>query len=228
MSKEYLVWDLPLRIFHWSIATTFFALWYTSDQDTGLIEIHIKLGFVALGLVLFRVAWGVIGTKHALFKNFIPTLIQLKQYLKRDNTKPTFAGHNPAGSLMVVLMLVLILVQAISGLFINDDVFSSGPYYGSISDSAGSLMNTIHHKGFDIILISVTIHILAVLYYWKVKKKNLVKPMITGKKSSKDASSHDSIKHSKLVIALVTITSIGLFIYWLVVLNAPVVEELYY
>jgi len=226
MSKQYLIWDLPLRIFHWSIASIIFALWYTSDQDIGL---HIQLGFVALGLVLFRIIWGLIGTKHALFKNFIPTLSKLKQYLSKDkdSDKLAFVGHNPAGSLMVILMLVLILVQAISGLFINDDVFSSGPYYGSISDSANSLMNTIHHKGFDIILISIAIHILAVLYYWKVKHKNLVKPMITGKKSNNDASSHDSIAHSKLLIALITVIIIAMFVYWLVVLNAPVIEEFY-
>ena len=230
MNEKHLVWDLPLRIFHWSIAMAFFGLWYTSDQDRGLIEYHLILGYIVLGLVVFRLIWGIVGTKYAKFKNFNFSLTELKHYLKGQtpNNSQQSVGHNPAGSFVVCVLLAVLLLQAVSGLFINDDVFSSGPYYGSLSGFAESIMKYLHHSIFDWILYLSVLHIIAVFYYLLVKKQNLIKAMITGKKSDKHMSSNDSIGHSKLWLALIIAILVTGFVYWLVVLNAPVVEEYYY
>lgn len=228
MSKEYLIWDLPLRIFHWCFVIVLSALWYTSDQDVGLIELHMKLGYFALFLVLFRLIWGVVGTKHAKFINFLPNYIAIKTYLLNFNKAKHYAGHNPIGSLMVFLMLFLALSQAISGLFINDDIFSSGPYYGTVSESLEKVFNFIHRNAFDVLAIAALIHVLAVLYYVRVKKQPLIKAIIHGKKRSPFATDSDQIKHSRLLIALVVAGIVAVFIYWLVVLNAPIIEEYYY
>lgn len=221
--KQYLIWDLPTRIFHWLLVVTLLALWYTSENE--LIELHIKCGYFALSLIVFRIVWGVVGTRHAKFHAFFPTPSRLKRFLVDKHESP---GHNPLGALMIILMILLIGLQAMSGLFINDDVFSSGPYYGVLSSELESLMNTIHHNAFDFILIASVIHIAAIVYYRVVKKRNLVKPMITGKKNQDEVKEHDSIPDSKLITFIICAAVVGLFIYWLVVINAPVIEEYYF
>lgn len=223
--KQFLIWDLPTRIFHWALVLCLIGLWYTAESDGEYIELHMQLGYVVLGLICFRLIWGVVGTRHARFVSFLPTLTKIKTYVKSSSNYP---GHNPLGALMVIALLVLILLQASTGLFIDDDIFSAGPYNGVLSSSLESLMNTIHHNAFDFILAASAIHILAVMFYWKVKRKNLVRPMFTGKKSEQDVKPEDAIGHSKLIVALCVILAVAAFVYWLVVLNAPVVEEFYY
>lgn len=228
MTEKHLIWDLPLRIFHWSFAVTVIASWYTAEQGADLIEIHIKLGFVALALLVFRVLWGIIGPKHARFTQFFPSPKKLLGYLKNSKSQRTTPGHNPLGAMMVVLMILLISIQAISGLFINDDVFSSGPYYGSISNELEKVMRFLHHNTFDFMIAAIGLHLAAVAYYWRVKKQNLVLPMITGNKPAEQVEAIDAIPHSKIILACVLAVFCVGFVYWLVVVNAPVIEELYY
>ncbi|KGJ92823.1 cytochrome b/b6 domain-containing protein [Colwellia psychrerythraea] len=228
MTEKHLIWDLPLRIFHWSFAGTILASWYTAEQEGEMIDLHMQLGFVALGLIIFRILWGVIGPKHARFVNFIPSPKTLISYLHPAKESKVTAGHNPLGALMVVLMIVLITLQAVSGLFINDDIFSSGPYYGSLSNDLEKIMAFIHHNTFDFMIAAIALHLGAVAYYWHIKKQNLVLPMITGKKSAEQVKAIDAIPHSKVILGcLVAVCCVGL-IYWLVVINAPVIEEFYY
>ena len=86
MTEKHLIWDLPLRIFHWGFAATTLAAWYTAEQGADLVEIHMKLGFVALALITFRVLWGLIGPKHARFSQFLPSPKQLIAYLRPSKT----------------------------------------------------------------------------------------------------------------------------------------------
>ncbi|MDG1752209.1 MAG: cytochrome b/b6 domain-containing protein [Thalassotalea sp.] len=228
MVKQQLVWDLPVRIFHWCFVCVLVALWYTSDQDNDLIEIHMKLGYTALSLVLFRVLWGIWGTRYAQFKNFIPSISELKAYIHdfRLGKAKAYIGHNPLGSLMVVFILFAVLLQATSGLFISDDIFSAGPYNGTLSESFEKLLKTTHSNGFNIILTLSGLHIFAVLYYLIIKKQNLIKPMFNGKKLN--IGKNDGIAHSRLLIAFIIAVVVVGFVYWLVVINAPVIEEYYY
>jgi cytochrome b len=229
LSKSALVWDLPLRIFHWLFACTVLASWYTSDQDHDLIEVHIQLGYFALGLLIFRIIWGVVGTKHARFISFIPKPKQLLEYIKslKQSRAPTSIGHNPLGSLMVILMIILISLQAISGLFINDDVYSAGPYNAIVSKDVERVMAFLHHHVFDYMIAAIALHLLAIFYYVRIKKESLIVPMITGKKLSKHMNDSDVIKHSRLWLATFIIIMVTAFVYWLVVLNVPIVEEYY-
>ncbi|PKI17889.1 cytochrome b/b6 domain-containing protein [Colwellia sp. 12G3] len=228
MTDKHLIWDLPLRIFHWSFAVTILACWYTAEQGADLVEIHMKLGFVAITLIVFRVLWGLIGPKHARFSQFVPSPKTLLSYLRKSKSDKTTPGHNPLGAMMVILMILLISTQAISGLFINDDVFSSGPYYGSISNGLEKIMRLLHHNTFDFMIAAIGLHLAAVAYYWRVKKQNLVLPMITGKKSAEQVNAVDAIPHSKIILACVVAVCCVGFVYWLVVMNAPVIEEFYY
>jgi cytochrome b len=240
--QKLLIWDLPLRIFHWLFALTIVGAWYTSEQGSDFIEYHMLLGYFAIGLLVFRIAWGVLGPRHARFSQFMPSMSTLITYVKCIKSKQSYysPGHNPLGSLMVVLMIVLITLQAVSGLFINDDVFSSGPYYDSVSKNVEAVMVFLHHHIFDYVIAAIVLHLIAIFYYVRIKKINIILPMITGNKLARDIDQntdetskeglHDkvAIKHSKLWVAAGVILLTILFVYWLVVLNAPVVEEYYY
>jgi len=228
VTEKYLIWDLPLRIFHWSFAVTILASWYTAEQGADLVEIHMKLGYFALVLIVFRLLWGLIGPKHARFSQFVPSPKTLLSYLQKSKLDKAMPGHNPLGAMMVILMILLISVQAVSGLFINDDIFSSGPYYGSISNELEKVMSFLHHNTFDFMIVAIGLHLAAVAYYWRVKKQNLVLPMITGKKSAEQLDAVDAIPHSKIILACVVAACCVGFVYWLVVMNAPLIEELYY
>lgn len=228
--EKILVWDLPLRLFHWLLVIAILAAWFTSKQEGEMVEQHMLIGYFILSLVIFRLLWGVFGTKHARFKHFIPTPKKLTGYIKQTESTSTnkYAGHNPLGSLMVIAMIVLLLLQASSGLFINDDIFSSGPYHSSVSSDVAKFMKFIHHNAFDLILALTIFHLIAIGFYWLKKKNNLVIPMITGKKPADQVSYSDQIPHSQIIRALIIAIAVGVFIYWLVVLNVPVVEEYYY
>lgn len=230
MSKHALIWDLPLRLFHWLFAVTVIASWYTSDQDNDLIELHMQLGYFALGLLIFRIAWGFFGTKHSLFSSFFPTPKRVLLYIKalKNGEINKSSGHNPLGSLMVFMMILLISLQAISGLFINDDVFSSGPYYGSVSKEVEQIMMFLHHNVFDLMIAAIVFHLLAIAYYVRIKKQSLILPMISGKKPRSLINVADEIVHSKLWLAIIIAIAVTVFVYWLVVLNAPIIEEYYY
>lgn len=224
--KHILVWDLPVRLFHWALVICLIGSWYTSEGDRGLIDIHMLFGYTILGLVTFRICWGFVGTKYAKFSQFTPKPNELKAYIK-DNNK-SYLGHNPLGSLMVLFMLVLLLLQSTSGLFMTDDIFTNGPYFDSVSKNTQKIMSLIHSNVFDIIVIVSTLHIVAISYYLLIKKQNLITAMFTGKKWVDNKFIASAISHSKLITALILLIVVCVFIYWLVVLNIPEVEEFYY
>lgn len=228
MTTKHLIWDLPLRIFHWSFAFTVLACWYTAEQEGELIDLHMQLGYVAIGLITFRLLWGIVGPTHARFSQFVPSPKRLLAYVKNQDKGETSAGHNPLGALMVILMIVLVFTQALSGLFINDDIFSSGPYYGTVSSEIEKVMKFLHHNTFDLMIGAIFMHIAAIAFYWRIKKQNLVTPMITGQKSAKHAKATDAIPHSKIILGCIIAICCAVFVYWLVVINVPVVEEFYY
>lgn len=230
MKKRVLIWDLPTRLFHWLLVVALAGAWYTSDADRDLRDIHVYFGYFILFLLTFRIVWGFVGTKYSRFSEFFPTQSKIKRYLRAVNSESGVepAGHNPLGAMMIFVMLVIILLQAVSGLFISDDIFTSGPYYGAVSDEIGKIMSFIHGNLFDLILIAVFVHIAAVLYYVVVKKLNILLPMINGQKTIDDQAKVTGISHSRLLMALIVACIVAGFIYWLVVLNAPIVEEYYF
>ena len=223
--KKVLIWDLPTRLFHWLLVVSLFAAWYTSEQDGEMVEQHMLVGYFILGLVLFRIVWGFLGTRHAKFSTFLPTPSTIKQYINSNDTNKSTSGHNPLGAIMVLVMLLLILFQATTGLFINDDIFSEGPYYGVLNEYWQQVASFIHHNSFNLLIAAIALHIGAILYYRLSKNINLVLPMITGKKSVDEVDQNEGIPNSKLWLAAILIVLVAAFVYWLVVLNVPVVEE---
>lgn len=183
-NKEIKVWDLPVRLFHWTLVLLFAVSWASAEIGDNM-TIHFYSGYAVLALVLFRVLWGIFGSTTARFAHFLRGYRAAKDYAValKENRAIAPIGHNPLGGWMVMLMLTFLLVQAGTGLFANDDVSTEGPLYHLISKDVSDILTEIHEVSFNILLALVGVHIAAVLYYRFIKRDNLVTPMITGRKS---------------------------------------------
>lgn len=229
MSEKRLVWDLPTRLFHWLLALDILGLYLTASPGDPIIEWHFRLGYVALGLIAFRIIWGFIGPRHARFSTFLPGPGALFRYLRHffDRSSPAAVGHNPAGALVVIVMLVMVGLQAVSGLFTSDDIVFSGPYAHAVSGETSSLMGAIHHKNFSILQWIILLHICAVLFYLFYKRQNLIGAMFTGRKPGELVPQGEAIAGSQVLKALVVAVVVAAGV-WYVVNSAPPEPEFFY
>lgn len=220
-NKKHLVWDLPTRLFHWLLAISIGAQWFTGEQGDSWLEWHFYIGYFILGLIVFRIVWGFIGPRYARFSDFLVTPGTLIEYLKGN--LPDQPGHPPLGGLMVLFFLSVILAQAVSGLFTTDDIFSEGPFRSLISGEMQDIADWVHANLFLFIQIAAAVHILAAFYYMLIKKNNLIKPMLDGKKQVNADQGIDS-SELLLAIAIVVIVTclIALALYYA---PAPVEDE---
>ena len=156
------VWDLPTRLFHWILVALMIVQWLTAESD-GAMQYHVWGGYAVLTLVLFRLIWG-----------FVKALL-------RGET-PLYLGHNPMGGWSILALLTLLLIQAGTGLFANDDITFDGPLSGWVSRSMSNWLTTVHKVNFNLLLLVIAAHISAVLFYLLVKRENLIHPMLSGRK----------------------------------------------
>jgi cytochrome b len=176
------VWDLPVRLFHWSIVVLL-AISYVSELKQWW-QVHFLAGYAVLALLLFRAAWGFVGSDTARFKSFlvgpIHGLRHLAQFFRKEEDRQI--GHNAAGGWMVLVLLALLAGECISGLFARDDDVVEGPLAHDLSGPGSVLFTNVHEVCWNLILAAVALHLLAILAYQVVKGHNLLRPMITGKK----------------------------------------------
>lgn len=219
--EKRLVWDLPLRLFHWLLVLTVLGLWIAAEND--YMQYHFYLGYFIIGLLIFRVIWGFVGPRHARFSRFFPTPAAIFAYTKKlfgGGTVQT-VGHNPLGSVMVFVMLIVLAVQAGSGLFATDDIIWAGPYNPAVSGDTADFLTTVHHFNFNIILAAIALHVLAVALYAVAKKQNLVRPMVTGKKSAAVVPEGEAIQGPGIVKTIIVIAISAGLVYWLISAAPP-------
>jgi cytochrome b len=225
MTEKRLVWDLPLRLFHWLLVASMVASYFTAKFIDDR-QWHFYVGYWTIGLLVFRILWGFFGPRHARFTSFIHSPSAIWLYVKgmfQRGSAPSI-GHNPVGGLMVLLMLVLMSIQAATGLFTTDAIIWAGPYNPSVSESTASFLSTVHNWNFNIIIAAVIMHVAAILFYAFYKQQNLVVPMLNGHKPAALVPEHEAISGSQLLKALVmSLLSAG-FVYW-VLAHAPVVSD---
>jgi cytochrome b len=199
------VWDAPVRIFHW-LLVLLLVLQYVTVKF-GYMTYHVYGGYAILTLLVFRIIWGFVGSTHARFGDFLygpgAMFAYIRTLPRREAAK--FAGHNPLGGLSVLLMLVAVLVQAVTGLFANDDVLTEGPLVQWIAKETSDWITTIHRYNFYVVLGLAAAHILAVLYYLLYKSENLVKAMFTGYKSLPTAPAGARIAGAWLALVVLAI-----------------------
>lgn len=202
-----LVWDIPIRLCHWALVLLLLGSWYTMEVSYD-IKKHMYCGYAILTLLMFRLFWGLVGTKYSRFKSFIfsprETLGYAKNFFSKNGKR--YVGHNPLGAISVFIMMFLLSVQVFTGLFSSDnDYYEFGPLYFWISEDISYELTSLHFQNFDWLLIMIGIHIGSVFYYLAVKRNNLIAPMFTGKKSSL-SEGQESISHSKKGLALLVMT----------------------
>lgn len=181
------VWDIWVRLFHWVLVLTLIVSFYTMKTEgyplMFPVDWHARAGYTVLGLLLFRWLWGLFGSRHACFYNFLrspPTSWRyLGQFLR--GRAPSYAGHNPLGGWMVLVMLVSLTLQAGSGLFLHDDILFEAPLYGSVDDATTKMLTTIHNYNGNFLLVLIGLHLMAVIVH-HVKGEKLVGAMFNGRK----------------------------------------------
>jgi cytochrome b len=172
------IWDLPLRLFHWLLVVTLLAAYVTGQWGGLWLDWHARLGLVALALVVFRLAWGFLGSRYARFGDFMPTPARLRAYLL---ARWEGIGHTPLGGLAILALLGLVLAQVGLGLFAwNEDTEFHGPLYDLVSTDMSNRLTAWHRQSVNVLLGVVGLHVLAIGYYYWFKRKNLLLPMITG------------------------------------------------
>jgi cytochrome b len=179
------VWDPATRLFHWALVILVAVNIYTGSIG-GLweMDLHMKSGYAILTLVLFRVVWGLVGSRHSRFADFVrgpAVAVAYLRRLRRGGGAPV-RGHTPLGGWSVMAMLVSLLVQATTGLYANDDIFTEGPLAKTVSKATSDTLTWVHDVNSNILFVLIGVHLLAVFGYLLVKRDNLIRPMITGRK----------------------------------------------
>jgi cytochrome b len=184
------VWDLPTRLFHWSLLALVVASVTTGKFDSLLgpntLEWHKRSGLAILALLLFRLGWGFAGGTHARFASFLRGPKPVLDYAKGlvcGRADAEHAGHNPLGGWSVVAMLAALALQVATGLFlVQEDYGFEGPLARHVSAAVSDRLNAIHEANFWAIAALVALHVSAIVFYAVVKRQDLVRAMVTGRK----------------------------------------------
>ena len=226
--KERLIWDIPTRLFHWLLVAGLVMQYITAEWLDDAMQWHFYIGYSVLGLVIFRLAWGIVGPRYARFSAFVTGPVRVWEYATTIlNPQATaHAGHNPLGGWVVILMLAAVTTQAVSGLFLTDDVFLDGPWRAAVDESVRDVMNTLHHTVFDGLVWLIGLHIIAIVFYTYVKKQSLIPAMIHGRKKTEAPP----IRSSQLLLAVILALLAAGVTYYLVEVAPPeaAVQEVYY
>ena len=176
------VWDAPTRLFHWAIVLLV-TFSYVSIQKEW-VQLHFLSGYTVLALLLFRIAWGFVGSETSRFRQFLRSPVEGLRHLAAFGTREpdTEIGHNAAGGWMVLAMLLALLAQAGTGLFSNDDIDAQGPLAHLVSKGTSNWLSGVHATSFWVLLGLVVLHIAAIIAYAAVKRHDLVRAMVTGRK----------------------------------------------
>lgn len=181
------VWDVFVRLFHWSLLAAVAVSFYTTKTNGAPflfpVEVHAQAGYIIIGLLVFRTIWGVVGTTYARFSTFLYGPKDTSTYTKAlfQRRPSTYASHNPLGGWMVVLLLVSLGFQAVSGLFLSDDIFFQGPFYGLFGRDVSREMASLHALNSELLLILIALHVVAVVVH-TLQGERLVPAMLTGVK----------------------------------------------
>lgn len=179
------VWDLPTRTFHWLLAVLVLLQFGTAEWDWLDMHWHMRFGYSVLALVVFRIAWGFVGSDTSRFSNFVCGPVRAWRFFKASLTdhEQRTTGHNPLGAWSVLAMLASLALQAVTGLFASDDIITFGPLTSRVSDSTVALMTRIHSWNRNVLLVLIALHIIAVVVHLIGKRDNLIGPMLSGNKT---------------------------------------------
>jgi len=170
-TKKILVWDAPVRVFHWLVVLSFAGAYLTAESERWRL-VHVSLGYTLGGLVAFRLVWGLLGTRHARFSSFVRGPAAVMRYLSSmvRGQPEHHVGHNPAGAVAIVLLLLLSVATVVSG-------------WANYNDLGGHWLEELHEVMANFMLIVVGGHVAGVVVSSRLHHENLVRAMVTGRKT---------------------------------------------
>ena len=209
------VWDAPTRLFHWAVVVLIACSYVSVQYDR--LDLHFLSGYALLTLLLFRLAWGFVGSETSRFSQFLRSPLagfrHLKDFAKREPDDQV--GHNAAGGWMVLILLGDIALQVGLGLFSNaDDYVNEGPLAHLVGKAVSDRITAIHAINFNVLLGLMALHVVAIVAYAAVKKHNLLRPMITGRKRLPGATRQPRIASPVVALLLVVLSAC---VVWVVV-----------
>ena len=213
-TKSTLIWDLPTRLFHWLLVAGIVFMWYSAEVSDSLMEWHSTIGQALLVLMLFRIVWGFVGSDTARFSHFVRSPAAVLAYAKTVfSSKPSMHhGHNPLGGWMVVAIIVVVTLQAVTGLFASDDIMVEGPLYGLVSGDTSEKLTGLHHLLFNVLMLLIIMHVAAIVFYKYFKNSNLIPAIVFG---SADLEERDVkvVRFKPLWLALVLLLVVAGVVY---------------
>jgi cytochrome b len=194
-----LVWDAPVRVFHWLLAASFFGAYLTAESERWRL-LHVTLGYTVAGLVAFRVLWGLVGTRHARFRSFVQRPKVVRGYLAAmlRGSPPHSTGHNPVGALAIIGLLALAVLVCLTG-------------WGTYEKVGALSSDDLHELLANGMLALVGVHVAGVLVGSWLERENLVKAMFTGRKSGPAGK---AISGSRAGVAALVLVSTLAFWAW--------------
>ena len=218
MTNTVTVWDLPTRLFHWALLSAVVYSWLSVEVLEDMQQ-HFYSGYAVLTLLLWRLAWGFVGSRYSRFRRFFFPPRELLDYAKAffcrtaRGTNTRYLGHNPLGSLSALAIILVLLIQGSLGLFSTDDYFF-GPLAGLVGSDTMAQLTGLHLDNVNLIYVLLGLHLAAIIYYQVVKKESLTKAMVTGRKNNVDDKAHQPKPASNLLALVLLLLSAGL-VYWL-------------
>lgn len=201
-----LVWDAPVRVFHWLMVLSFAGAYLTAESERWRL-VHVSLGYTLGGLVAFRLVWGLLGTRYARFASFVRGPAAVMRYLSSivRGRPEHHVGHNPAGALAIVLLLLLSLVTVATG-------------WANYNDLGGDWLEELHEVAANFMLLVVGVHVAGVVLASWLHRENLVRAMLNGRK---DGAPSEGIRWTWRPLALLLLAAV-LGFWWLQWQSAPV------
>jgi cytochrome b len=205
------IWDLPTRLFHWSLTLCVVLLIMTGKVGGDAMVWHFRLGYTVFALLAFRFVWGLVGGHWSRWLQLPLAPRHVLAYLQGRSDLSTNAGHNPIGSWSVLLMLLTLSLQVSTGLISDDEIANVGPL-SSLAPDAWILWATHWHKSWGqwFIFCLVLVHVLAILWYSIYKHQSLVSAMLHGDKilPHKPRASVDSMRSRLLALLIASLASV--------------------
>ncbi|TAM54499.1 MAG: cytochrome B [Paraburkholderia sp.] len=203
-----LVWDAPVRVFHWLMVASFVGAWLTAESERWRL-LHVTLGYTMLGLVGFRIVWGLVGTRYARFAEFVRAPAAVARYLTGlvKGSPEHHVGHNPAGAVAILAMLLATVAVGVTG-------------WASYNGTGGEWLEELHEGAANALLALVVLHVVAVLASSLMHRENLITAMITGRKSGQ---ADEGIRRARWAIAALLMAAVlgGWWAQWRTAPVAP-------
>ncbi|MEW5823582.1 MAG: cytochrome b/b6 domain-containing protein [Pseudomonadota bacterium] len=176
----YRVWDFPVRAFHWLLLAA--VLTAIVSANTNQMDLHLWAGHSILGLLIFRLLWGFLGSPTARFGHFVRSPLATLRYLREARRQPAtlHIGHNPLGAWSVLALLTLLAIQVGTGLFADDEILTQGPLARHIDEGLRQTLTGLHKLNIAVLVGFIGLHVLAIALYKIIRKQDLLGPMIIG------------------------------------------------